>query len=70
MFAIRARRKTVTEKDFLDAVNKVPPALCPAVKTCGVYSVHDCIHLLTLQCSCPSADMGQSGSCSSVHHQS
>lgn len=23
MFAIRARRKTVTEKDFLDAVNKV-----------------------------------------------
>ena len=27
MFAIRARRKTVTEKDFLDAVNKVggPP---------------------------------------------
>jgi len=24
MFAIRARRKTVTEKDFLDAVNKVP----------------------------------------------
>lgn len=26
MFAIRARRKTVTEKDFLDAVNKVPLA--------------------------------------------
>ena len=25
MFAIRARRKTVTEKDFLDAVNKVYP---------------------------------------------
>ena len=24
MYAIRARRKTVTEKDFLDAVNKVP----------------------------------------------
>jgi 26S proteasome regulatory subunit T1 len=23
MYAIRARRKTVTEKDFLDAVNKV-----------------------------------------------
>ena len=23
MFAIRARRKTVTEKDFLEAVNKV-----------------------------------------------
>lgn len=23
MFSIRARRKTVTEKDFLDAVNKV-----------------------------------------------
>ena len=23
MFAIRARRKTVTEKDFLDAVSKV-----------------------------------------------
>lgn len=32
MFAIRARRKTVTEKDFLDAVNKVPSVLCPAVK--------------------------------------
>ena len=28
MFAIRARRKTVTEKDFLDAVNKVPPSCC------------------------------------------
>ena len=32
MFAIRARRKTVTEKDFLDAVNKVgskgSPAAC------------------------------------------
>ena len=28
MFAIRARRKTVTEKDFLDAVNKVPTMLC------------------------------------------
>ena len=27
MFAIRARRKTVTEKDFLDAVNKVLTAL-------------------------------------------
>ena len=27
MFAIRARRKTVTEKDFLDAVNKVRPSL-------------------------------------------
>ena len=27
MFAIRARRKTVTEKDFLDAVNKVGPML-------------------------------------------
>lgn len=26
MFAIRARRKTVTEKDFLDAVNKVTRA--------------------------------------------
>lgn len=25
MYAIRARRKTVTEKDFLDAVNKVGP---------------------------------------------
>ena len=25
MFAIRARRKTVTEKDFLDAVNKARP---------------------------------------------
>ncbi len=23
MFAVRSRRKTVTEKDFLDAVNKV-----------------------------------------------
>eukprot|EP01051_Picozoa_sp_SAG22_P020713 SAG22_NODE_4298_length_1312_cov_6.388293_2_plen_41_part_00 len=23
MFAIRARRKTISEKDFLDAVNKV-----------------------------------------------
>lgn len=30
MFAIRARRKTVTEKDFLDAVNKVGSAGCPA----------------------------------------
>lgn len=26
MYAIRARRKTVTEKDFLDAVNKVTEA--------------------------------------------
>ena len=26
MFAIRARRKTVSEKDFLDAVQKVRPA--------------------------------------------
>ena len=26
MYAIRARRKTVTEKDFLDAVNKVRAA--------------------------------------------
>lgn len=27
MYAIRARRKTVTEKDFLDAVNKVQSSL-------------------------------------------
>ena len=27
MYAIRARRKTVTEKDFLDAVNKASPLL-------------------------------------------
>ena len=27
MYAIRARRKTVTEKDFLDAVNKASPML-------------------------------------------
>lgn len=32
MFAIRARRKTVTEKDFLDAVNKVRDS--PAEKLC------------------------------------
>ena len=30
MYAIRARRKTVTEKDFLDAVNKVRAHPCPA----------------------------------------
>ena len=28
MYAIRARRKTVTEKDFLDAVNKGKPPCC------------------------------------------
>lgn len=32
MFAIRARRKTVTEKDFLDAVNKVKFPGCGHVK--------------------------------------
>ena len=31
MYAIRARRKTVTEKDFLDAVNKVGPSSLPCV---------------------------------------
>ena len=39
MFAIRARRKTVTEKDFLDAVNKVPTVLCLAVKHIQQYTV-------------------------------
>lgn len=28
MFAIRARRHTVTEEDFLKAVNKMRPQLC------------------------------------------
>ena len=37
MFAIRARRKTVTEKDFLDAVNKVQH--CPSDQCRRVYSV-------------------------------
>lgn len=36
MFAIRARRKTVTEKDFLDAVNKVSLLLHV---TCMCYTV-------------------------------
>ena len=31
MYAIRARRKTVTEKDFLDAVNKVGLSPLPCV---------------------------------------
>ncbi len=31
MYAIRARRKTVTEKDFLDAVNKVGLSSLPCV---------------------------------------
>jgi ATP-dependent 26S proteasome regulatory subunit len=29
MYAIRARRKTVTERDFLDAVNKVRTRVLP-----------------------------------------
>ena len=37
MYAIRARRKTVTEKDFLDAVNKVIKGKlrCPVTGSMG-----------------------------------
>jgi hypothetical protein len=34
MYAIRARRKTVTEKDFLEAVNKVGGVLAACVEEC------------------------------------
>lgn len=39
MFAIRARRKTVTEKDFLDAVNKVTFPGCVLVSQCRTLTV-------------------------------
>ena len=49
MYAIRARRKTVTEKDFLDAVNKVIKGKlrCPLLVQWAVYdggrNLHTCM---------------------------
>ena len=47
MFAIRARRKTVTEKDFLDAVNKVRSALQTPRRSCTqcIRQAHVCCFL-------------------------
>lgn len=39
MFAIRARRKTVTEKDFLDAVNKVRSVLQNTRRPAGIHAL-------------------------------
>lgn len=40
MFAIRARRKTVTEKDFLESVNKVCAPSMTADLGCACHLVH------------------------------
>ena len=42
MYAIRARRKTVTEKDFLDAVNKVRAACACSAALQVIYILSAC----------------------------
>ena len=70
MFAIRARRKTVTEKDFLDAVNKVTPFVPlshPAPLSTALYGVAHWFVRPAPFCTFDGAPTGPAGMSANAH---
>lgn len=61
MFAIRARRKTVTEKDFLEAVNKVSCTVCLLEHALSIFH-HLCQQCTLMGLSCTHLHVNSTGS--------